>query len=987
MIENTNTKQFYPGPILNNTLEITDFLFNDTEQIKVTHSKFNEEQILVDVDLNYGTDYEVTKVLPSDINVAEAALTASTGQVIIKNINVLDGEKLTVYRLSELIQDKDYPRTGAFPAATHEGALDYLTMQNQEQQEELSRALKVPISTGEFNAAVPVPLPNRILRIDENATGFEFVPYDLDERLDTFEDTIEKTLETNKSETKEILANNKTELEGIIEDNKQEVLSIQADYQKEMDNKFQTVSDAAEKINELESAVDTAVAAADTATEQANLAIDSVQNIEATSDQLKEEITQEAEKQIENIQSTGFYMRNDNLYFINSKGEEEEFRAGGGGLTMFAHIWSDHIYNDVSYLRADTFSWHYASVYKTGYEELEKQYNNENCTLETENGITFKRTPDGFKIADITQQDAIRSLYENTGSAWYYIIDTENKCFKLPREKSEWELKGTAPVDVYGNGNTLVWTDGAQIYGTAVHGYVSGSARGVSPTKTVGAVGESSTFDATETWNILSGVNTDPKNSGLTGTVKLSNAIERKNTDRRKYLYFYVGQSKRPDTEVNLGQMGESLNNKVDLDAENYKGSQLETYINDTCINDKRTNCITEIPQRLNLVVENDVLVLKAGSIVTIPDGFEDDGVTPKFQYLTIDRDRTCGNVYNATTAIEIYYIAEAHPNQEASSSDGLTSRYFGYAYSGNTAPTSTYDIWYDTANNVIKRSYDNRSTWGGKYSLPLGKAWPIGDNTNKLKGVAMWQGMGYIGSTVWVEKDVKVLIPDGRNEDGTLKNIEYITDRVRTRQQTASNTTKRHLFLTHEGEFGACFTSNYLKGNEAEKPVTTATAARVFYAEDSNTMYMSLANTTAWEKVNFVEIATHNCSTTGVTSITPKRTFRAVDYNDIKNMKSYITESYQNGTSWYRVWSDGWIEQGGKTTISSSSGTTITFLKPFTNTNYWCMANLSATDLTAQYYEAGVVKGSKTITSMKILSKNYGSTDIREYYWEAKGY
>lgn len=884
MIENTNTKQFYPGPILNNTLEITDFLFNDAEQIKVTYSKFNEEQILVDVDLNYGTDYEVTKVLPSDINVAEAALTASTGQVIIKNINVLDGEKLTVYRLSELIQDKDYPRTGAFPAATHEGALDYLTMQNQEQQEELSRTLKVPISTGEFNAVVPVPLPNRILRIDENATGFEFVPYDLDERLDTFEDTIEKTLETNKSETEEILANNKTELEGIIEDNKQEVLSIQSDYQKEMDNKFQTVSDAAEKINELESAVDTAVAAANTATEQANLAIDSVQNIEATSDQLKEELTQEAEKQIENIQSTGFYMRNDNLYFINSKGEEEEFRAGGG-LPMFAHIWSDHIYNDASYLRADNFSWHSGGMYITGYEILEEQYNHEKSVQKTENGIIYRLTPDKFKIADITQQDAIRTLYETTGIAWYYIIDTKNKCFKLPRTK--WGFVGVRdevgkPVEAclpnikaeIGNLDTLV--DTQKLSGAF---YVPSNVNGKYYTSTTIVEGNDGVgFDASRSNPIYK--------DGAT--------VQQPAT--QQYLYFYVGQSKRPETEVNLAQMSEGLNNKVDLDSGNYKGSELENYVNDTCLNDKRTNCITEIPQRLNLVVENDVLVLKAGSIVTIPDGFEDDGVTPKFQYLTIDRDRICGNTYNQTTAIEIYYIAEPHPNQEASSSDGLTSRYFGYAYSGDTAPTGTYDIWYDTANNVIKRSYDNRATWGGKYSLPLGKAWPIGDNTNKLKGVAMWQGIGYIGSTIWVEKDVKVLIPDGRNKDGTLKNIEYTTERLLTVAQTATSTTKRHLFLNSRGGFGACFTSNYLKGQEAEKPVTTTTAARVFYAEDSNTMYVSLANTTTWEKVNFVEIATFNCSTTAVTLITPKRSFRAVDYNDKSEIISWGIPDYNAG-------------------------------------------------------------------------------------------
>ena len=188
MIENTNTKQFYPGPILNNTLEITDFLFNDAEQIKIKHSKLNEEGILVDVDLNYPTDYEVTKVLPSDINAAEAALTASTGQIMLKNINVLAGEKLTVYRVSQIIQDKDYPRTGAFPAATHEGALDYLTMQNQEQKDEIDRALKVPVSTEGFNGSLPVPIPSRALKINNNGTGFEMSEFDPDLALITTEE-------------------------------------------------------------------------------------------------------------------------------------------------------------------------------------------------------------------------------------------------------------------------------------------------------------------------------------------------------------------------------------------------------------------------------------------------------------------------------------------------------------------------------------------------------------------------------------------------------------------------------------------------------------------------------------------------------------------------------------------------------------------------------------------------------------------------------
>lgn len=55
----------------------------------------------------------------------------------------------------------------------------------------------------------------------------------------------------------------------------------------------------------------------------------------------------------------------------------------------------------------------------------------------------------------------------------------------------------------------------------------------------------------------------------------------------------------------------------------------------------------------------------------------------------------------------------------------------------------------------------------------------------------------------------------------------------------------------------------------------------------------------------------------------------------DIANLKSRtIVETYSNGTSWYRVWSDGWCEQGGRIT-ATAHGTVITLLKPYANTDY----------------------------------------------------
>lgn len=51
---------------------------------------------------------------------------------------------------------------------------------------------------------------------------------------------------------------------------------------------------------------------------------------------------------------------------------------------------------------------------------------------------------------------------------------------------------------------------------------------------------------------------------------------------------------------------------------------------------------------------------------------------------------------------------------------------------------------------------------------------------------------------------------------------------------------------------------------------------------------------------------------------------------------KPYVTETYKNGDAWYRVWSDGWCEQGN---VNSSPGVSIVLLKSFADTSYSIVA------------------------------------------------
>lgn len=85
------------------------------------------------------------------------------------------------------------------------------------------------------------------------------------------------------------------------------------------------------------------------------------------------------------------------------------------------------------------------------------------------------------------------------------------------------------------------------------------------------------------------------------------------------------------------------------------------------------------------------------------------------------------------------------------------------------------------------------------------------------------------------------------------------------------------------------------------------------------------------------------------------------------------VIETYKNGTSWYRVWSDGWCEQGG---YASSNPSTVTFLKTFVDTNYYmnCSNNANSADV-------GAWIGDRTASSAKINNAVGGA------YWQACGY
>lgn len=238
--------------------------------------------------------------------------------------------------------------------------------------------------------------------------------------------------------------------------------------------------------------------------------------------------------------------------------------SGGASFPLFYHTFADHILNDASWLRGDTFSWQSGDMYVSAYNHLVSDL--EGITAETETigstTITFYRAKDGHKIVLADQESKVSDIYRATGVAWYYILDTENKRFKLPRTKHAFAGLRT------GAGN-FVEAGLPNIKGV-VGKYFQGS----------GTANESGAMYATDYLNAYGNdgsgnsaaynLNLDAsRSSSIYGN---SDTVQPPSTEQ--YLYFYVGNTVRNQTEVDVGAVTERLNEKLDLNLNNFNPSQ-----------------------------------------------------------------------------------------------------------------------------------------------------------------------------------------------------------------------------------------------------------------------------------------------------------------------------------------------------------------------------------------------------------------------------
>lgn len=113
---------------------------------------------------------------------------------------------------------------------------------------------------------------------------------------------------------------------------------------------------------------------------------------------------------------------------------------------------------------------------------------------------------------------------------------------------------------------------------------------------------------------------------------------------------------------------------------------------------------------------------------------------------------------------------------------------------------------------------------------------------------------------------------------------------------------------------------------------------------------------------------------------------------NAVDTLPLVIVESYNNGSSWYKVWSDGWIEQGGQivkgSNLAASSAwyTTITYLKTMKDTKYSITGSHSMSNATCGLFGFNSLTTSGCNAALSNSNTAVAFT-LPILYWKVSGY
>ena len=459
-------------------------------------------------------------------------------------------------------QETPFATSSGFPAKTVEGRLDKLTAMVQEIQDDVNRSAKVPVGTN-ISPNLPVPDDGKALVWD----GTEL---------------------SNSDETLQSIADKATGAYSYAQEAKG--YRDEAIASADLAEKWAIKTDGP-VANDEYSAKYHAQASASSATASAASA---------------EQAAQSAA--ISNPPPLLWHFWADHLLNDIRYLRADTFSWQDGGVYKAAY---DHLLKDVGYVRymipdddlnikfyrspsEDTEMYAWTNQFSTLYTESEYPQNGDDFyyhnqvmgtvlstgielgpdavspTTETVGSYTITYYPcaDGHKVVLANQESTVSNIYNESGVAWYYILDLVNHKFKLPRTKYDFVglrdtvgeyVPETLPNFNLASKETNTVQGGSAPAGSLVYGANNGG----------GIAAGGSNFGLTAPMGLNVGTLLSKGTTfGADNSAYQDDApVQQRAT--QMYLYFYVGNYTQSATEQTAGLNAELFNGKADVDLSN----------------------------------------------------------------------------------------------------------------------------------------------------------------------------------------------------------------------------------------------------------------------------------------------------------------------------------------------------------------------------------------------------------------------------------
>lgn len=158
--------------VSSSTSKVTYSGNGSTTVFPYTFKILDQDEVLVQLKVN-ATGVITTQTITT--HYAVSGVGASAGGNITMVTAPASGTTLIITRNMAFTQETDYTEYDAFPADTHETALDRLTMQVQQVKEVADRAIKFDSAVTGFDTTLPSPDAGYVLAINDTEDGWDLV--------------------------------------------------------------------------------------------------------------------------------------------------------------------------------------------------------------------------------------------------------------------------------------------------------------------------------------------------------------------------------------------------------------------------------------------------------------------------------------------------------------------------------------------------------------------------------------------------------------------------------------------------------------------------------------------------------------------------------------------------------------------------------------------------------------------------------------------